>query len=188
MPEGYSYLYQGKRRKNQPYFDLRAQLYRLAGVDLVAVDGLDALTVQTVLTEVGTDMSPWPTHKHFGAWLGLAPNHKLTGGKIKSRASAKNANRAATALRIAAQSLHHSDSALGSFYRRLKSRLGPAKATTATAYKLARIIYHMLKEQQPYYPHDRTAYEQQHRDRAIRNLRRKAAKLGYRLEEAGVLT
>jgi len=173
-----------KRRKNQPHFDLRTQMYRITGVDLVAVDGLDVLTVQKVIAEVGTDMSCWPTHKHFGSWLGVAPQHQITGGKIKSRGTAKNANRAATALRVAAQSLWRSDSALGAFYRRQKARHGPAKATTATAYKLARIIYHMLKEQQPYRDPGATAYQQQHRERAVRNLRRKAAQLGYRLEEA----
>jgi transposase len=173
-----------KRRKNQPHFDLQPQLFKITGVDLVAIDGLDALTVQKVISEIGTDMRAWPTHKHFGSWLGVAPNHKITGGKIKSRGSTKNANRAAAALRVAAQSLWRSDSALGAFYRRIKARHGPAKATTATAYKLARIIYHMLKERQPYHDPGSMAYEQQHRQRALRNLRRKAAKLGYRLEGA----
>ncbi len=172
-----------KRRKNQAHFDLTTSLFRITGVDLTAVDGLDALTVQKVIAEIGTDMSPWPTHKHFGAWLGVAPNHRVTGGKIKSRGTKKNANRAATALRIAAQSLWRSDSSLGAFYRRIKSRHGAAVAITATAYKLARIIYYMLKEQQPYHGPEVMAYEQQHRERAIRNLQRKAAKLGFRLEE-----
>lgn len=172
-----------KRRKNQPYFDLTTQLFRMTGVDLTAVDGLDALTVQKVIVEIGTDMSPWPTHKRFGAWLGLAPNHRITGGKIKSRGIKKNANRAATALRVAAQSLWRSDSSLGAFYRRIKARHGAAVATTATAYKLARIIYYMLKEHQPYHDPGVMAYEQQHHERAVRNLRRKAAKLGFRLEE-----
>jgi transposase len=172
-----------KRRKNQSHIDLRGHLYRLTGVDLTAVDGLDALTVQKVIAEIGTDMAPWPSDKHFGAWLGLAPNHRQSGGKIKSRAAHAHANRAATALRIAAQTLWRSNSSLGAAFRRLKGRLGPAKATTALAYKLARIIYHMLKDQTPYRDPGALAYEQQQRERTIRKLRRSAARLGFRLEE-----
>jgi transposase len=170
---------QRKRRKNQPHFDLGMQMYRITGVDLTAIDGVDAMTVQKVISEIGTDMSRWPTHKHFGAWLGLAPRHKITGGKIKSRGTTKNPNRAATALRVAAQSLWHSQTALGAFYRRLRARHGPAKATTATAYKLARIIYYMLRDQKPYVDPGVTAFEDMHRQRAIRNLQRKANRLGF---------
>jgi transposase len=171
-----------KRRKNQPYFDLARSLYRLTGVDLTEVDGLDAMTVQTILSETGIDMSPWPTVKHFTSWLRLAPNNKVTGGKVKSRGTQPTQNRASTAFRIAAQSLARSDSALGAFYRRMRARHGAPKAVTATAHKLARIVYFMLKRREPYRDPGADYYEEQHRVRVIRNLQRRAAKLGMRLE------
>jgi transposase len=170
-----------KRRKNQAYFDLAQSLYRLTGVDLTAVDGLDALTVQDILTETGTDMSKWKTVKHFAAWLRLAPNNKVTGGKVKQRGTLPTQNRANTALRLAAQSLARSDSALGAFYRRIRTRHGPAVAVTATAHKIARIIYHMLKHREPYHDLGADHYDQQHKERLIRNLQRRAAKLGMQL-------
>jgi transposase len=171
-----------KRRKNQPYFDLARSLYRLTGVDLTAVDGLDAMTVQTILSEIGTDTSPWPTVKHFTSWLRLAPNNKVTGGRVRSRGTQPTQNRASTAFRIAAQSLARSDSALGAFYRRMRARHGAPKAVTATAHKLARIVYFMLKRREPYRDPGADYYEEQHRARVIRNLQRRAAKLGMRLE------
>lgn len=131
-----------KRRKNEAHFDLTSALYQMAGVDLTQIDGIDALTAQTVLTEIGLDMGKWRTEKHFASWLGLSPNNRITGGKVKGRRTKKNDNRAATALRVAAQTLYRNDSALGAFYRRMKARHGPAKAIVATAHRLARIIYH----------------------------------------------
>lgn len=171
-----------KRRKNQSHFDLAQSLYRIAGVDLTQVDGIDALTVQTLLSEIGPDVTAWPTVKHFCAWLRLAPNNKITGGKVKSRHTQPTQNRATTALRVAAQSLARSQSALGAFYRRMKAKHGPAKATTATAHKLARIVYFMLKHRQPYHPPDMAQYEEQQRERHLRHLQRQAAKLGMKLE------
>lgn len=170
-----------KPRKNQAHFDLATSLYQLVGVNLADIDGIDALTAQVVISEIGLDMSKWPTVKHFASWLGLAPHNKKTGGRVISSRTKKTQNRANTALRIAAQSLHHSHSALGGFYRRLKAKHGAAKATVATAHKLARIIYHMLKYQQPYVDPGEAQYEQQYRERTIRNLRRKAARLGFEL-------
>ena len=171
-----------KRRKNQPYFDLARSLYRLTGVDLTQVDGLDTMTVQTILSEIGTDMSPWPTVKHFTSWLRLAPNNKVTGGRVRSRRTQPTQNRASTAFRIAAQSLARSDSALGAFYRRMRARHGAPKAVTATAHKLARIVYFMLKRREPYRDPGADYYEEQHRARVIRSLQRRAAKLGMQLE------
>jgi hypothetical protein len=175
-----------KRRKNQPHFDLAQSLYRMTGVDLTKVDGLEAMTVQDILSEIGTDMSPWPTSKHFASWLRLSPNNKVTGGKIKQRGTLPSQNRANTALRVAAQSLARSDCALGAFYRRIRARHGGPKAVTATAHKLARIVYFMLKNRQPYHDPGADYYEEQYRIRAIRNLQRKASKLGMRLEPVGV--
>ena len=175
-----------KRRKNQPHFDLSRSLYRMTGVDLTQVDGLDALTVQDILSEIGTDMSAWPTVKHFASWLRLSPNNKVTGGKVIRRGTQPTKNRASTAFRLAAQSLARSDSAIGAFYRRIRARHGAPKAITATAHKLARIVYFMLKNRLPYCDPGASYYEEQYRKRVIRNLHRRAASLGMRLEPVGV--
>jgi len=174
----------GKRRKNQPHFDLATSLYQMVGVDLTAIDGLDALTVQTIITEIGVDVSPWPTVKHFTSWLGLAPHNDKSGGKVLRRRTKKTQNRANTAFRLAAQSLSRSQSALGAFYRRMRARRGPPKANTATAHKLARIVYHMLKYREAYVDPGESYYQEQYRERTLRNLKRKAAKLGMQLVPA----
>jgi transposase len=171
-----------KRRKNQPYFDLSQSLYRLTGVDLTDIDGLDALLVQTILSEIGTDVKAWPTVKHFTAWLRLSPNNQVTGGKVKRRGTQPTQNRAATAFRIGAQSLARSDSSGGAFYRRMRAKHGAPKAITAAAHRLARIVYFMLKRREPYRDRGADYYEQEYQARVLRNLKRKAAKLGMRLE------
>jgi transposase len=173
-----------KRRKNQAHFDLAPALYRLTGVDLTQIDGVDELTAQKVLSEIGTDMSKWPTVKHFTSWLRLCPNNKITGGKIIQTGVQPTKNRASAALRIAAASLKNNDSALGAYYRRMRARLGTPAAITATAHKLARVIYFMLKERKPYHDCGADQYEQQYRARILRNLNRRAAKFGFRLEPA----
>lgn len=171
-----------RRKKNQLRFDLTVSLYQMAGVDLTQIDGIDALTAQVILTEVGTDMSKWRTEKHFTSWLGLSPNNEVTGGKVKRRRTKKTGNRAATALRVAARSLARSDSALGAFYRRIKARHGAPKAIVATAHKLARIVYHMLKNRVDYADPGADFYNEQQRERAIKRIQRQAAKLGLRVE------
>lgn len=171
-----------KRRKNQANFDLSAALFRMTGVDLTQIDGLDALTVQKVLCEIGTDMSKWPSVKHFTSWLHLCPNNKITGGKVKQRGVLPTQNRVSTALRIAAASLKFSNSALGAFYRRMRARKGAPAAITATAHKLARIIFIMLKEKKPYHDIGADYFDQLYQERALRNLNRRATKLGFHLE------
>ena len=173
-----------KRRKNQAYFDLAPALYRLTGVDLTRIDGVDELTVQKVLSETGTDMSKWPTVKHFTSWLRLCPDNKITGGKVIQKGVQPTKNRASTALRVAAATLKSSDSALGAFFRRMRARLGTPAAITATAHKIARIIYYMLKHRVPYKDFGADYYEQQYRTRVLCNLSRRAASLGFRLEPA----
>lgn len=170
-----------KPRKNQAHFDLASYVYRIVGVDLTAVDGIDALTAHMIVTEIGTDLSAWPTVKHFTSWLSLSPHNDKSGGKVLRSRTKKTQNRANLAFRLAAQSVSRSDSALGAFYRRMRARLGPAKANTATAHKLARIVYFMLKNRTAYADPGVTYYEQQCRDRAIRNLKRKAAAFGMEL-------
>jgi transposase len=162
-------------------FDATAELYRISGVDLTAIPGVQAHTALKVLSEIGLDMTRWPSAKHFGSWLGLAPNNRVSGGKILSRRTKPTANRAAAALRVAAQSLHRSKSALGAFLRRKAAHLGMPKAITATAYKLARIIYSLLSTGDAYLEPGQDAYERAHKDRAVRSLSKRARDLGFDL-------
>ena len=172
----------GKRGQgNAPRFDLRSHLYRMTGVDLTRIDGVDGFTALKVISEIGTDMTRWPTAKHFASWLGLSPNNRITGGKVISSRTKASANRAAPALRLAANALHRSNSALGAFLRRKKAQLGAPKAITATAHKLARIIYSMLRSGQGYVDAGAQYYESQYRERALRAAKRRAAQLGHRL-------
>ena len=171
----------GYRRKNQVRFDLRSELHRVTGVDLTTIDAIDVLTAQTVISECGYDMSRFPTEDHFSSWLGLSPNNVITGGKVRRRATRKVYNRAADALRVAAQSLHRSKTALGAFYRRMKGRIGPAKAITATAHKLATLIYRMLKYGMAYVDRGQEAYEHQYQEGLLRSLRKRAKQMGYEI-------
>jgi transposase len=171
-----------QRRKNEAHFDLTQALFQMAGVDLTQVHGLDALTVQTILSITGTDMDSWPTAKQFASWLHICPNNKITGGKVKGRSTLPTQNRAATALRIAALSLRRSDSALGAFFRRVQRAHGMPVAITATAHKLARIIYAMLKKRLPYHDPGADYFEQRHRERAVNSLKHRAATLGFSVE------
>ena len=173
----------GKRgnQKNAPGFDVQSQLYRMTGVDLTRIDGVDAYTALKVIGEIGTDMTKWPSAKHFASWLGLSPDNRITGGRVISSKTKASANRAAAALRLAANALHRSDSALGAFLRRKKTHLGAPKAITATAHKLARIIYSMLRYGQQYVDAGAEYYESQYRHRALRAAKQRAAQLGYQL-------
>ena len=153
----------------------------MTGVDLTRIDGVDAFTALKVLSEIGTDMTRWPNAKHFASWLGLSPNNRITGGKVISSRTKANANRAAAALRLAANALHRPDSAPGAFLRRKKAQLGSPKAITATAHKLARIIYSMLRYGQGYVDAGAQYYESQYLHRALRAAKQRAAQLGYRL-------
>jgi transposase len=170
--------------KNAPSYDARTLLYQLVGVDLVAISGLNESTVQTIVSETGTDMSKWPTVKHFCAWLGLAPHHDISGGKVLRSRVLKTHNRAGQAFRLAAQSASRSPrTAYGAFYRRVCGRLGPAQAIVATAHKIARAFYHMLKHRVPFRDLSAEEYEQRARKREIANLRKKAKRLGITLVE-----
>lgn len=166
------------RRKNEPKFDLHKELYRISGVDLTKIDGIDVLTAMTIIAELGTDISPFPSEKHFSSWLGLCPNNRITGGKVKSRNSRRVQNKIACALRQAAQGLHSSKSALGAYYRRQRSRLGAPKAITATAHKLARLVFRMLKHGEEYVDRGEKYYEDQYQSRVIKNLQKRAKDFG----------
>ena len=166
---------------NAPRFDVWTHLYRMTGVDLTRIDGVDAYTALKVISEIGTDMTKWPSAKHFASWLGLSPNNRITGGRVISSKTKPSANRAAAALRLAANALHRSDSALGAFLRRKKAQLGAPKAITATAHKLARLIYTMLRHGQEYVDAGAEYYERQYQQRALRAAKRRATQLGYQL-------
>ncbi len=170
-----------KPSRNQPAFDLRTHLYRISGVDFTRVEGLNVLTVQTILSEVGLDASKFSTQKHFTSWLGVCPDNRITGGKIKSSKTRPVKNRAADAFRIAAQAVANSSGPIGSFYRRMRARIGPAEANTATAHKLARIFYRLWTEPEAYDPSLLEHHEQQHTQRTINYLRKKARALGFGL-------
>ena len=160
----------GRRRSkgNAPRFDVWTHLYRMTGVDLTRIDGVDGFTALKVISEIGTDMTKCPSAKHFASWLGLSPNNRITVGRVISSKTKPSASRAAAALRLAANALHRSDSALGAFLRRKKAQLGAPKAITATAHKLARLIYTMLRDGQEYVDAGAEYYEQQYQDRALR--------------------
>jgi transposase len=167
-----------KRRANSPGFDVRAALYYVVGLDLTEIEGVSELTALTVISELGPGVSQFATVKQFCSWLGLCPNWQKTGGRVKSSRTRRGVNRAAQALRLAAQSLHHSRGALGGFLRRMKGRLGAQAAVTATAHKLARIVYLALKHGLTYVRRSQEEYEAQMREKQIKALRRKARRLG----------
>jgi transposase len=168
-------------RKNWPKFDLRAQLYRMTGVDLTLIDGIDVMTAYTIICECGFDMRAFPSEKHFASWCGLCPNNRITGGKVLRTKTRKVRNRIAVALRVAAQSLFRSQTALGAYYRRMRTRLGAPKAITATAHKLAILVYRMLKHGEDYVDKGQEYYEHRYRERRIKNLVRQARQMGCEL-------
>ena len=169
--------------KNAPQFDLSSELQRITGVDLTRIDGIDVMVSQTILSEVGLDMSRWKTEAHFSSWLGLCPDNRISGDKVLGRGTRRVVNRAATALRQAANTLMRSRSYLGAQYRRLRTKLGAPKAITAMAHRLARLVYRMLKYGQGYVDKGTEYYEERFRQQQIQLLRRKAAKLGLQVAE-----
>jgi transposase len=171
------------RKPHDPRFDVRVALYYATGVDLTAIEGIDEVHALTLVSELGTDFTKWPTVKQFTCWLGLCPNWQQTGGKVKSSATRRGKNRAAHALRLAAWSLLRSKSYLGAYLRRQRSRLGPAKAITAAAHKLARIVYHLVRYGMAYVKQTEAADAEQVRARLERQLQRRARELGFELKK-----
>lgn len=174
----------GKKRgraRNAPKFDLRTQLFRMCGVDLTRIDGIDVTTALAVVSETGADMSRFPSVKHFTSWMGLAPGTKITGGKSISGRTLRCANRAAQALRLAAAALRTSQSALGAYFRRLCARMDKPKAVTAAAHKLARLIYTLLTKGEEYTDQGQDYYEERYRERVLRHMALRAEKMGMRL-------
>ncbi len=169
-----------KNNKNHKE-NIKEKLQAVCKVDLTEIDGLDVNNIETIISEVGVDMNKWPTDKHFGSWLGLSPNNKISGGRILSRKSKKVVNRAATAFRLAAYAAGKSDSSIGAFYRRLRNRIGAPKAITATAYKIARLFYMCIKTGKSYKDLGAEYYEKMYKERVLRNFKHKAAALGFTL-------
>lgn len=169
------------KRRNGPSFDLRTHLYRITGVDLTRINGVDVNTAQAIVSEVGINMEKWRSEKHFTSWLGLSPNNKITGDKIKGTKTKKVVNRAAVAFRLAAQSLTNSKSALGAYYRRMRTRLGGPKAITATARKLACIFYQMLRYGKDFVDSGLDYYEKKYQQKVLNNIKRRAKQLGYQV-------
>jgi transposase len=167
------------KSKKKKRFNLSYHLLRITGVDFTKINGFDTLITQTIISEVGLDAGKWPTEKHFTSWLGLCPNHKITGEKVKSSKTRKVFNRAANAFRLAAQSAGNSKTYIGAYFRRMKARLGAPKAITATAHKLARIFYRILKYGEEYVDRGVDYYENQYRKRVVDNLKRRAKELGF---------
>ncbi|MGH9672592.1 MAG: IS110 family transposase [Bryobacteraceae bacterium] len=168
-------------RLNEPRFEIRSPLHRLTGVDLSRIDGLGPYNGLRLLSEIGTDMNRWPTEKHFTSWLTLAPKNKISGGRLLSSHTVPSANRAAAILRLAAMTLGRTQTAVGAFYRRLAYRVGKPKAITATARKLAILVYRALKHELVYRDPGAAAYDAHHRKRVLRRLRQRAASLGFAL-------
>lgn len=167
--------------KNKLSFDASSHLARITGVDLTAIPGIEASTALKIISEIGLDLTRWKSSKQFASWLGLCPGNKISGGKILSSKTKRTGNYASSILRMAASTLHRSNTALGAFFRRMKSRLGAPKAITAVAHKLAVIFFNMLKNGTEYIESGQDYYEEQYKDRILKNLRNKAKSLGFEL-------
>jgi transposase len=171
----------GKSSRNEPKFNLEAELTRVAGVDLTRIDGIKVNTVQTIVAEAGLDMSKWKTENHFVSWIGLCPRNDVSGGKVLKRKTRKVKSRLATAFRLAASTLRESDSYLGAQFRRLRGKLGAPKAMTAMGAKLARLVYRMLRFGQEYVDKGTLYYEQKYKEQQLQWLTKKAAQHGFLL-------
>ncbi len=171
-------------RKNILPFEAREQFYEILGQDLTQISGIGVGTVSTFIAEVGTTVDAFATRKHFTSWLRLSPGSNSSGGKNRSGRNHKTSNRLATALRVAAQALERSNTALGAFYRRMKRRHGPEKAINAAANKLACMIYDTLKLQRPYVDPGPDYYTFRNEQKILKNMQKNAQRLGYKLVKA----
>lgn len=175
--------HRGGKQPNALAFDVREALYGLVGVDLTQIHGMGPYLALKLIAECGTDMTRWPTAKHFTSWLTLAPGRKVSGGKMLSSKTRPSSSRAAALLRLAAVTVGRSDTALGAFYRRLSARVGKAKAVTATARKIAVLFYNTLRYGMEYVDPGASYYEERYRERVLTNLRRRAEAFGFALVE-----
>jgi transposase len=172
------------RQPNAPAFEVREALHAILGVDLTQIHGLGPYLALKLVGECGTNLSAWPSAKHFTSWLALAPHNKISGGKVLSSKTRRTGNRAAALLRLAATTVGRTETALGAFYRRLSGRVGKAKAVTATARKIAVLFYNTLRHGTPYADPGASYYEDRYRERVLRNLQRRAKSMGFVLQQA----
>lgn len=170
------------RQPSDPNFDVRSAMYQLAGTDLTQIHGIGPFLALRLIGECGTDMTRWRSAKHFTSWLTLSPGCKISGGKVLSAHTRKTSSRVTVALRLAAVTVGRSNTALGAFYRRLAGRIGNAKAVTATARKIAVLFYNAMRYGMDYRDPGADHYEQQYRDRVIKQLHRRAAQFGFVLQ------
>lgn len=179
---------QRRRKGNEPNIDIRTRLWALTGTDLTQIPAIGPYSALKIISEIGTDMTRWPTVNHFTSWATLAPQNKITGGKLISSRTRSSANRFAEVLRMAAMTIGKTDTYLGAFYRRKAARIGKAKAITATARKLAVTIYYMISRGVPFHDPGFQAHDEQHRKRILKNLRRQAKSLGLQIVPAEELS
>ena len=170
-----------RRHGNEPHVDIRPALHHLTGVDVTQIDGIAPYNALKLIAEIGTDITRWPTEHHFTAWLTLAPQNRVSGGRRLSSKTQPSANRAAAVFRIAALSLVRGPTAIGAFYRRLAVRIGKPKALTATARKLAILVYRTLTGTLVYRDPGADVYTARQRSRHLRRLRQRADTLGFAL-------
>jgi hypothetical protein len=163
-------------------FDVRSALFALLGKDITKIDGFGPYLSLKLVAECGDDLSAWPSAKHFTSWLGLAPNNKISGGKVLSARTKRSGSRAAALLRLAAVTVGRTDTALGAFYRRLSARIGKAKAVTATARKIAVLFYNAVRHGMEYVDPGASFYETRYRKRVVDNLHRRAKTFGFVLQ------
>ena len=171
-------------RKNVLTFEARELFFEIFGQDLTQIDGISTGTISVLLAEAGTNLDAWNSDKHFASWLRACPGMNRSGGKNRSGRNRRTTNRLWTALRIAAQTLSRSNSALGAFYRRKRAHLGPEKAINAAAHKLARMIYFTLKYQRPYVDPGPDQYLLRHQNTILKAMQKRARQLGYTLVKA----
>lgn len=176
---------QRNNHSNALNFDVRTVMYPFAGVDLTQIHGIGPYLALRLVAECGTDLSRWPTVKHFTSWLTLSPGCKVSGGKVLSSHTRKTTNRVAANLRLAAVTVGRTNTALGAFYRRLAARIGKAKAVTATARKIAVLFYNAMRFGMKYEDPGADHYESKYRERVIKQLHRRAAEFGFSLQPAG---
>ncbi|NCP87677.1 IS110 family transposase [bacterium] len=175
---------QNTHSKNAPESaqEIRKHLKRMNGVDLSLVDGFGVSLAQTVTMEIGSDVADkFPTEKNFCSWLGLAPKHEISGGKVLKNKTLKTKNRAGQTFRMAAQSVKKSDTVFGVMYKRFRARQGPAQATVSTAHVIARVVYRMLKYKVEFETISVSEYEKKYEEQQVKYFKKKAAKLGYQL-------
>jgi transposase len=173
----------GGRKPNEPRFDVRTALYYVVGIDLTEIEGIGEMTALTLISEIGPEVSKFATVKRFCSWLGLCPQIKKSGGRVLSSRTRPGVNRATVAFQIAASSLHGSKGALGAFLRHKKAQLGAPKAITATAHKMARLVYLALKHGMTYVRQTQEEYQAKMREQQLKTLKKKAKQLGLTVIE-----